>query len=76
MPIFDADGHITEPTEQTAKYLDDPYRRRATTYGLHGADGRGRRLGNTLGDWGGNAETWLAALDKGGVAASTGWRSR
>jgi predicted TIM-barrel fold metal-dependent hydrolase len=67
MPIFDADGHITETTEQIAKYLDDPYRQRSATYGLHTADGWDRRMINTLGDWGGDAKTWLAALDKGGV---------
>ncbi len=67
MPIFDADGHITETTEQVAKYLDDPYRQRSATYGLYTADGWDRRLINTLGDWGGDAKGWLAALDKGGV---------
>jgi predicted TIM-barrel fold metal-dependent hydrolase len=67
MPIFDADGHITETTEQVAKYLDDPYRQRSATYGLYTADGWDRRMINTLGDWGGDAKSWLAALDKGGV---------
>ena len=67
MPIFDADGHITETTEQVAKYLDDPYRQRSATYGLHTADGWDRRMINTLGVWGGDAKSWLAALDKGGV---------
>src|ERR1051325_4645791 len=67
MAIFDADGHITETTEQVAKYLDDPYRQRSTTYGLYTADGGDRRMINTLGDWGGDAKSWLAALDRGGV---------
>ena len=67
MAIFDADGHITETTEQVAKYLDDPYRQRSTTYGLYTADGWDRRMINTLGDWGGDAKSWLAALDRGGV---------
>jgi len=52
---------------QVAKYLDDPYRQRSVTYGLYTADGWDRRLINTLGDWGGDAQSWLAALDKGGV---------
>jgi uncharacterized protein len=67
MPIFDADGHITETTEQVAKYLDDPYRQRSATYGLYTGDGWDRRMINTLGDWGGDAKSWLAALDRGGV---------
>jgi len=28
IPIVDADGHVTETSEQVAKYLDEPYRRR------------------------------------------------
>ena len=58
MPIFDADGHITETTEQVAKYLDDPYRQRSATYGLYTADGWDRRMINTLGDWGGDAKSF------------------
>jgi hypothetical protein len=67
MSIFDADGHITETTEQVAKYLDDPYRQRSLTYGMYTSDGWDRRLINKLGDWGGDAKSWLAALDRGGV---------
>ncbi len=67
MGYFDADGHITETTEQVAKYLDDPYRQRSLTYGMYTADGWDRRLINKLGDWGGDAATWLAALDRGDV---------
>jgi uncharacterized protein len=67
MSIFDADGHITETQEQVAKYLDDPYRHRSLTYGMYPADGWDRRMINKLGDWGGDAATWLAAMDKGGV---------
>src|SRR2546421_12441705 len=67
MPILAADGHITETTEQVAKYLDDPYRQRSAVYGLYTSDGWDRRMINTLGDWGGDAKSWLAALDKGGV---------
>lgn len=66
-PIIDADGHVTESTEQVAKYLDDPYRRRPLGFPFYPADGWDRRLLGTLGDVGGDAETWLRALDKGGV---------
>jgi predicted TIM-barrel fold metal-dependent hydrolase len=68
MSIFDADGHITETQDQIAKYLDDPYRRRAVTYGgLNPADGWDRRMLGTLGERGGDAPSWLAAMDRGGV---------
>ena len=65
--ILDADGHVTESTEQVAKYLDEPYRRRPFGFPFYPADGWDRRLLGTLGDIGGDAETWLRALDKGGV---------
>ncbi|HXJ83183.1 MAG TPA: amidohydrolase family protein [Candidatus Methylomirabilis sp.] len=65
--ILDADGHVTESTEQVAKFLDEPYRRRPLGFAFYPADGWDRRLLGTLGDEGGNAETWLRALDKGGV---------
>ena len=65
--IVDADGHVTESTEQVAKYLDDPYRRRPLNSPFYPWDGWDRRLLGTLGDVGGDAETWLRALDKGGV---------
>jgi len=66
-PVIDADGHVTESTEQVAKYLDEPYRRRPLSAPFYPADGWDRRLLGTLGDWGGDAEVWLRALDKGGV---------
>jgi predicted TIM-barrel fold metal-dependent hydrolase len=65
--IVDADGHVTESTEQVAKYLDDPYRRRPLNFPFYPSDGWDRRLLGTLGDVGGDAGTWLRALDKGGV---------
>ena len=52
MPIFDADGHITETTEQVAKYLDDPYRQRSAVYGLYTSDGWDRRMGAMRRDFG------------------------
>src|ERR1043166_442426 len=67
MPILDADGHVTETQEQIVKYLDEPYRRRPSGAFFYPWDGWDRRLLGTLGDWAGDAETWLRALDKGGV---------
>jgi hypothetical protein len=69
-PVLDADGHVTESTEQVAKYLDEPYRRRPLNFPFYPQDGWDRRLLGTLGDFGGDAETWLRALDKGGVEAT------
>ena len=66
-PIVDADGHVTESTEQIAKYLDEPYRRRPLNFPFYPSDGWDRRLLGTLGDWAGDAESWLRALDKGGI---------
>jgi len=66
-PILDADGHVTETAEQVAPYLDEPYRRRPLTFSIYPADGWDRRLLGTLGDWAGDAESWLRALDKGGM---------
>ncbi len=65
--VLDADGHVTESAEQVAKYLDEPYRRRPPNFQFYPWDGWDRRLLGTLGDFGGDAETWLRALDKGGV---------
>ncbi|HEV8440708.1 MAG TPA: amidohydrolase family protein [Methylomirabilota bacterium] len=65
--VLDADGHVTESTEQVAKYLEEPYRRRPLGFPFYPSDGWDRRLLGTLGELGGDAETWLRALDKGGV---------
>ena len=65
--IVDADGHVTESNEQIAKYLDEPYRRRPQTFPFYPWDGWDRRLLGTLGDWAGDASSWLTALDRGGV---------
>ena len=67
MTIRDADGHVTESQEQIVKYLDEPYRRRPSGSFFYPWDGWDRRMLGTLGDWAGDAETWLRALDKGGV---------
>src|SRR5437773_11380505 len=68
MTILDADGHVTETQDQIVKYLDEPYRRRPSGAFFYPWDGWDRRLLGTLGDWAGDDETWLRALDKGGAA--------
>lgn len=65
--ILDADGHVTESTEQIAKYLEEPFRRRPLNPPFFPSDGWDRRMLGTLGDWAGSAEAWLQALDKGGL---------
>ena len=67
MTVLDADGHVTESYEQLARYLDEPFRRRPLNSPMYASDGWDRRLLGTLGDWAGDAESWLRALDKGGV---------
>lgn len=67
LTILDADGHVTETPEQIARYLDEPYRRRPLNFPIYPADGWDRRLLGTLGDWAGDAESWLRALDQGGM---------
>jgi predicted TIM-barrel fold metal-dependent hydrolase len=67
MTILDADGHVTETQDQILEYLDEPYRRRPGGALFYPSDGWDRRLLGTLGDWASDAETWLRALDKGGV---------
>src|SRR2546428_10106735 len=68
MSILDADGHVTESQDQIVKYLDEPYRRRPSAAFFYPWDGWDRRLLGPPGEWAGDAETWLRALDKGGVA--------
>lgn len=65
--IIDADGHVTESYEQLAKYLDEPFRRRPLSFPFYPWDGWDRRMLGTLGDWAGDAATWLAAMDRGGM---------
>lgn len=67
MTVIDADGHVTESQEQVARYLEEPYRRRPTTFPFWPWDGWDRRMLGTLGHWAGDADAWLRALDEGGV---------
>jgi predicted TIM-barrel fold metal-dependent hydrolase len=65
--VLDADGHVTESTEQVAKYLGEPYRRRPLAFPFYPSDGWDRRLLGTLGDFAGTAAAWIEALDKAGM---------
>jgi len=70
---IDADGHVTESTEQLAAYIDPAYRDygvwpRARTY--YSSDGWDRSVRGTLGEPAGDAKTWLEAMDKGGLASA------
>jgi predicted TIM-barrel fold metal-dependent hydrolase len=67
MTVIDADGHVTESQDQLARYLEEPYRRRPSTFPFYPWDGWDRRLLGTLGHWAGDAAAWLRALDEGGV---------
>jgi predicted TIM-barrel fold metal-dependent hydrolase len=67
LAVLDADGHVTETAEQIAKYLEEPYRRRPLAFAWYPADGWDRRLLGTLGDFAGDAESWLRAMDAGGM---------
>src|SRR5262245_35800675 len=67
MSIIDADRHVTETQEQLSRYLDEPYRRRPAGVPWFPQDGWDRRLLGTLGEFAGDAETWLRAMDKGGM---------
>jgi predicted TIM-barrel fold metal-dependent hydrolase len=68
MPVIDADGHVTETNDQLAKYLEEPFRRRPlANFTLYPTDGWDRRLLGTLGQWAGDATTWLKAMDEGGL---------
>lgn len=68
--VIDADGHITESTEQLAAYIDPAYRDYgpwpgARTY--YPTDAWDRSARGTLGETAGSAKAWLEALDRGGV---------
>jgi uncharacterized protein len=70
MTVIDADGHVIETTEQVARYLDEPYRRRPRGQSFYPADGWDRRLLGRLGDAASTADEWLRALDKGGMEST------
>ena len=71
--IVDADGHVTESSEQLARYIDPAYRDYGPTAGARSYypnDGWDRSIRGTLGEVGSDAKTWLEALDRGGVEST------
>src|SRR3990170_2012120 len=67
MPVIEADGHILEQEDQIARHLDWPYREPGRGWTLYPRDGWNRRLGGRLGQWADSGESWLRALDEGGM---------
>lgn len=70
MEIIDADGHVTEPSEQLARYIDPAYRDYGPSSGARGyypTDSWDRSVRGTLGASAPDAKSWLGALDRGGV---------
>ena len=65
-PVIDADGHITETEEQVRAYMDEPYRSRGATF-LAGGNYWDRSLGGRLGHEARDVETWIQAMDRGGM---------
>jgi predicted TIM-barrel fold metal-dependent hydrolase len=66
--VVDADGHVTESTEQLAAHIDPAYRDYgpwpgARTY--YPMDAWDRSARGTLGETAGSAKAWLEALDRG-----------
>src|SRR5438309_1513859 len=53
--------------DQVENYPAGPCGRRPSGAFFYPWEGGDRRLLGTLGDWAGEAETWLRALDKGGA---------
>jgi hypothetical protein len=68
--IIDGDGHVTETSEQIARYLDEPYRRRPLQTPLFPQDAWDRRLIGTKGNWAGDGKSWIEALDSGGMSTA------
>lgn len=63
--VIDADGHVTESDEQVRRYMEEPYRRRPTFRA--GDQYWDRNLYGRLGRSAPDAETWLRAMDEGGL---------
>src|SRR5262245_63087704 len=71
--IVDADGHVTESSEQLSRYIDPAYRNYGSSAGArtyYSNDGWDRSVRGTLGESGSDAKAWLEALDRGGVEAA------
>ena len=70
MTVIDADGHITESTEQLRPYFEGRHGERGHWAGrrsYYPEDGWDRSLGGQLGSSATDAKTWLEVLDKGGM---------
>ena len=68
--IVDGDGHVTEPSEQLARYIDRAYRDYGPSSGARAyypTDSWDRSVRGTLGTSAPDAKTWLEALDRGGM---------
>ena len=66
--VIDADGHITETDAQLKKYMSEKYVKRVSTLTL--GDSWDRSLSGKLGTRAGDAKSWLAAIDRGGVSTA------
>ena len=68
--IVDADGHVTETTENLAAFIDPAFREYGPGGGARSyypTDVWDRSVRGTLGDRAGTAKSWLEAMDRGGV---------
>jgi uncharacterized protein len=68
--VVDADGHINESTQQLAAHIDPAYRDYGPSAGertYFPVDAWDRSVRGTLGTTAGTAQTWLEALDRGGL---------
>ncbi len=73
IPVIDADGHITESTEQLRPYFEGRYGERGHWAGrrsYYPEDGWDRSLGGQLGSKASDAKTWLSIMDEGGMEAA------
>ncbi len=73
IPVIDADGHITESTEQLRPYLEGRHGERGHWAGrrsYYPEDGWDRSLGGQLGSKASDAKTWLSIMDEGGMEAA------
>ena len=68
--VIDADGHVSESWEQLQAHLEPPFNKRSPLPPYFPQDGWDRRLTGTLGNWAGDATSWIDALDRGGMAMS------
>src|SRR2546426_449071 len=69
-PVNDADGHITESTEQLRPYFEGKQGERGAWAGrrsYYPEDGWDRSMGGTLGSSVNDAKSWLRIMDEGGM---------